>query len=210
MEIRMNKTSVLMVVAVVVMLVQCGCGGGGTVKTGFLTDYSRLRKESDTTLRNVNQRALAEYSTFIVDPVEVHFHRGSKAVEHRTKGKLTQRQVTDLTNYFHTQIVKAVEDSGNRVAYQPAAGVARIRVAITDIDKSSLLSLMPTGKVIAGAGIGGASMEAEILDSMTGEQVAAIVESRKGTRIPFANLGAWDDAKQVIKDWGKSLQKRVE
>jgi hypothetical protein len=210
METRMEKTSVLMVVAVVVMLVQCGCDGGGAVKTGFLTDYSRLRKESNTTLRNVNQRALAKHSNFIVDPVAVHFHRGSKAVEHRTKGKLTQRQVTDVTNYFHTMIIKAVEDSGNRIAYQPAAGVARIRVALTDIDKSTLISLMPTAKVVGGNGIGGASMEAEIVDSMTGEQAAAIVESRKGTRIPFANLGDWDAAKQVTKDWANSLQKRLE
>ncbi len=210
METRMKKTSVLMVVAVAVMLAQCGCDSGGAAKTGFLTDYSRLRKESDTTLRNVNQRALAKYSNFIVDPVEVYFHRGSKAVEHRTKGKLTQQQLTDKTNYFHTMIIKAVEDSGNRVVYQPASGVARIRVALTDIDRSTLISLMPTAKVIGGAGIGGASMEAEIVDSMTGEQLAAIVESRKGSRIPLANLGDWDAARQVMKDWAKSLQKRLE
>jgi len=188
----------------------CGCGGGGAAKTGFLSDYSRLRKESNTTLRNVNQRALANYSGFIVDPVKVHFYKGSKAVEHRTKGKLTQQKVTDLTNYFHTMIVKAVEDSGNRVAYQPAAGVARIRVALTDIDRSSLISLMPQAKLVAGAGIGGASMEAEIVDSMTGEQIGAVVESKKGSKIPFANLGEWDAAKQVTKDWAKSLQKRLQ
>lgn len=192
------------------MLVQCGCDGGAAAKTGFLTDYSHLRREPDTTLRNVNQRALAKYSNFMVDPVEVHFHRGSKAVEHRTKGKLTQQKVTDLTNYFHTMLIKAVEDSGNRVVYQPAAGVARIRVALTDIDKSTVISLMPTAKVIGGTVIGGASMEAEIVDSMTSEQVAAVVESRKGTRIPFANLGDWDAAKQVIGDWAKRLQKRLE
>lgn len=205
----MNKTSVLMVVAVVVMLIQCGCDGGGVTKTGFLTDYSRLRKESDTTLRNINKRALAKYSSFIVDPVEVHFHHGAKAIEERTKGKLTQRQITDLTNYMHAKLIEAIQDSGNRIAYQPAAGVARLRVAITDIQKSDLASLMPVAKV-AGAGIGGASMEAEIVDSMTGEQVAAIVESRKGTRIPFANLGDWDAARQVIDDWAKRLQKRIE
>ena len=211
METRMKKTSVLMVVVVVgLMLLHCGCGSEGVSKTGFLSDYSRLRKESDTTLRNINQRALARYSSFIVDPVKVHFHSGSKAVEHRTGGKLTQQEVTDMTNYFHTMIVKAVEDSGNRIAYHPASGVARIRVAITDIDRSTLISLMPTSKLIGGTGIGGASMEAEIVDSMSGEQVAAIVESRRGTRIPMANLGEWDAARQVIGDWAKRLQRRLE
>ncbi len=208
MEKKIKKTSVLMVVAVGLMLIQCGCGGGVT-KTGFLTDYSRLSKESDTSLRHLNKRALAKYSNFIVDPVEVHFHRGAKAIEHRTKGKLTQRQLTDLTNYMHARIVKAVEDSGSRIAYQPAAGVARLRVALTDIDRSTAASLLPQAK-LAGAGIGGASMEAEIVDSMTGEQIGAVVESKKGSRMPFANLGEWDAAKQVINDWAKRLQKRLE
>ena len=209
MEKRMKKTSVLMVVAVGLMLMQFGCGSGRATKTGFLTDYSRLSKESNSTLRHINKRALAKYSNFIVDPVEVHFHMGSKAIEHRTEGKLTQRQVTDLTNYLHARIVKAVKDSGNRVVYQPASGVARIRVALTDIDRSTAASLLPQAKLM-GAGIGGASMEAEVVDSMTGEQIGAVVESKKGSKMPFANLGEWDAAKQVMDDWTKRFKKRLD
>ena len=208
MKKRMKKTSVLMVVAIGLMLIQCGCGAGEATKTGFLTDYSRLSKESKSSLRHINKQALAKYSNFIVDPVEVHFHKGAKAVEHRTKGKLTKRQVTDLTNYLHARIVKAVEDSGNRVVYQPASGVARIRVALTDIDRSTAASLLPQAKLM-GAGIGGASMEAEVVDSMTGEQIGAVVESKKGSKMPFANLGEWDAAKQVMDDWAKRFQKRL-
>jgi hypothetical protein len=205
MEKRMKETTVLMVVAIGLMLIQSGCGSEGPAQTGFLTDYSRLREESDTSLRYINERALAKYSSFIVDRVEVHFHSGAKS-----KGKLTEQQISDLTNYMHAKIVKAVEDSGNRVAYQPVAGVARIRVALTDINKSSAASLLPQAKLVAGAGIGGASMEAEIVDSMTGEQIGAVVESRKGSRMPFADLGKWDAAKGVMNDWAKRLQKRLD
>ena len=203
MEKRMKETSVLMVVAIGLMLIQCGCGGGVT-KTGYLTDYSRLQKESDSTLRYANTRALARYSNFIVNRVEVHLHSGAKS-----KGKLTQKEINDLTNYMHARIVKAVEDSGNRVAYQPAAGVARIRIALTDINKSTAASLLPQAK-LAGIGLGGASMEAEIIDSKTGEQIGALVEAQVGSRIPFANLGEWDAAKQVMNDWAKRFQKRLE
>jgi hypothetical protein len=185
---RMKKTSVLMVVTIGLVSMQFGCSESAAVKTGFLTDYSRLQSESSTSLRRINTRALARYSNFIVDPVEVHFHMGSKAIDHRTEGKLTQRQVTDLTNYLHARIIKAVENSGNKVVYRPAAGVARIRVALTDIDKSTAASLMPAAKLV-GAGIGGASMEAEVVDSMTGEQLGAVVESKQGSKMPFANFG---------------------
>ncbi|MHC4309105.1 MAG: DUF3313 domain-containing protein [Planctomycetota bacterium] len=205
----MKKTCVLIVVVSCIMAVMCGCGPDAATKTGFLTDYSRLITESDTSLRYINKGALGMYSRFIVDPVAVHFHRGAKAIEHRTEGKLTQQQVRDLTNYFHAKIIKAVEDSGNRIVYQPAARVARLRVALTDIDRSTAASLLPTVKMV-GAGIGGASMEAEVVDSMTGEQIGAVVESKKGTIMPFANLGEWDAAKQVMDDWAKRFQKRLE
>ena len=205
----MKKTSVLMVAAVCLMLMQFGCGSKDVSQTGFLTDYSRLEKKSSSSLRYINKGALDNYSSFIADRVEVHFHKGAKAIEERTKGKLTQQKIDDLTNYMHAKILEAVRESGNRVAYQPAAGVARLRLALTDIDRSTAASLLPQAK-LAGAGIGGASMEAEIIDSMTGEQIGAVIESRIGSRIPFSNLGEWDAAKQVMDDWTKKLQKRLE
>jgi hypothetical protein len=186
------------------MLIQFGCGPKKAERTGFLTDYSRLRKESDTSMRYFNQRALARYSSFIVDRVEIHLHSGAKS-----KGKLTQQEINDLTNYMYSRIVKAVEDSGNKVAYQPAAGVARIRVALTDIQKSTAASLLPQAH-LAGVGLGGASMEAEMVDSMTGEQIGAVIEAQLGSRIPFSNLGKWDASKQVMNNWAKKLQKRLE
>lgn len=205
----MKRTKMLIVLVICVCLLQCGCDSGGVTKTGFLTDYSRLRVESDTSLRNINAKALARYSKFIVDPVEVHFHGGSKVIEQRTKGKVTQQDINDLTNYMHSRIIQAVRRSGKKVVYQPAAGVARLRVALTDINKSTALSYLPQAKLM-GAGLGGASMEAEIVDSITGEQIGAVVESKKGSKMPFSNLGEWDAAKQVIDDWAKRLQGRLE
>ncbi len=200
---KMKWTSVLMVVAVGLMLIQCGCGSKSAARTGFLSDYSRLRTESSTSLRYINDRVLARYSSFIVDRVQVHFHSGSKS-----KGKLTQQQIGDLTSYMHANIVVAVKNSGNKVVYQPAPGVARIRVALTDIKKTSAANILPQASLV-GVGLGGASMEAEIVDSMTGEQIGAVVESQKGSRIPFSNLGEWTTAKKIMDDWGKRLQQRL-
>jgi len=205
MEKKMIKTSVLMAVAVCIMLMQLGCGGGSNqARTGFLTDYSRLEKESDSTLRFMNAPALDKYSSFVVDRVEVHLHSGAKS-----KGKLTDQEISDLTNYMTSKVNEAVHNAGKQLLYQPQAGVARIRVALTDLNKSTGISYLPQAKLF-GAGVGGASMEAEIVDSMTGEQIGAVVESKQGTRMPFANLGEWDAAKQVVDDWAKRLQKRLD
>jgi hypothetical protein len=203
-EKRIKETSVLMVAALGLMLIQCGCESGGLVKTGFLTDYSRLRAESDTSLRYINERALDAYSGFIVDSVEVHFHSGAKS-----RGKLTRQELRDLTNYMHSAIIKAVQNSRKAVVYQPAASVARIRVALTDIEKTGAPNVLPQASLV-GVALGGVSMEAEIVDSMTGEQIGAVVEAQKGSRIPFSNLGEWTTAKKIMDDWANRLKERLE
>ena len=200
----MKGTSVLMVVAVGLMLIQCGCGSGGAAKTGFLTDYSRLQTESSTSLQYMNERALAKYSSFIVDPVQVHFHSGSKS-----KDKLTQQEITDLTSYMHARLLEALRGAGKKVAYRPAPGVARLRVALTDITKTSALNIMPQASLV-GVGVGGASVETEIVDSMTGEQIGAIVESQKGSKIPFTNLGEWTTAEKIMDNWANRVKERLQ
>jgi hypothetical protein len=200
----MKGTRVLMVVAVGLILIQSGCGSKSAARVGFLSDYSRLRTESSTSLGYINQQALARYSSFVVDRVDAHFHSGSKS-----QGKLTMQQINDLTSYMHANIVVAVKNSGNKVVYQPAPGAARIRVALTDIEKTNAVNILPQASLI-GAGLGGVSMEAEIIDSMTGEQIGAVVESQKGSRIPFSNLGEWTTAKKIMDDWGKRLQQRLQ
>jgi hypothetical protein len=197
------KRSVLMILTIVLAVVLTGCSSARPT-TGFLSDYSKLEKESDTSMRYVDNVAVAKYSGFIVDPVQVRFYEGSKS-----EGKLSDQQITDLTSYMHEKILEAVRASGKTVAYQPGVGVARIRVALTDIEKTSAINILPQTSLL-GVGIGGASMEAEVIDSATGKQVGAVVESGKGGRIPFTNLGDWTASKKVMDGWAERFQKRLE
>jgi hypothetical protein len=205
----MKKTKVLMVLAIGLLVIQCGCGGKDLAKTGFLSDYSKLRAESDHVMKYMNETALEGYSGFIVDSVKLHLYSEAKARKEMKKGKISEQDIRDLTNYMHTAVVKAVQDSGKEIAHMPGTGIARIRVALTDIEKSSMVSAVPQASLL-GAGIGGASMEAEIVDSQTSEQIGAVIQSRDGSRIPFTNLGEWTTVKKVIDTWAKNLQKRLE
>ena len=105
--------------------------------------------------------------------------------------------------------MKAISDSGRKVVYQAGTGVARIRVALTDIQETSALNVLPQASLL-GAGIGGAAMEAEVIDSVTGKQIGAVVEARKGSRVPFSNLGDWGTAKGVMDHWANQLKDRLE
>lgn len=204
----MKKTNGMMVIAAVVLLGVCGCGSE-MAKTGFLSDYSKLKAESDSSYRYLDKQTASRYTSFIIDPVAVHFKDGGKAVEKKSEGKLTGQEVKDLTNYFHAAILTAVGESGAKIAYQPGPGVARIRVALTDIEETGALNVLPQASLL-GVGVGSAAMEAEVVDSVTGKQIAAVVESQKGGRIPFSNLGDWGTAKGVMDGWAKRLKQRIE
>jgi hypothetical protein len=191
------------IVLSILLALLCGCESKEKSMTGFLSDYSKLKKESASTLRYVNKDAVGRYSSFIVDPVQVRFYSGSPS-----EGKLTIQQLSELTNYMHTKIVEAVQGAGKTVVEQPGAGVARARVALSDIKKSTAVSILPQASLL-GAGVGGASMEAEIIDSMTGKQIAAVVQSGTGSRVPFTNLGDLNAAKTVIDGWAKRFKERL-
>jgi len=205
----MNKTSVLMVVTSVVLAGMCGCGSKGPATTGFLSDYSQLKAESDSSYRYLDKAVFGSYRGFIVDPVTTHFKEGAKAIEMKSEGKLTEQNMADLTNYFHDVIVKAITDAGCQVEYKPGLGIARVRVAITDIQETGALNALPQASLL-GVGVGGAAMEAEFVDSQTGKQIAAVVESQKGSRVPFSNLGEWGTAKGVMDGWAKRLKERLD
>lgn len=198
------KTTIMFIVCLVLAVMVCGCGSSEVKTSGFLSDYSKLQRESDSSMRYADEKSAASYSGFIVDPVQTRFYSNSKA-----KGQLTDEQIKELTTYMHTKIAEAVTGAGCKVVSQPAAGVARIRVALTNIEKTDAINMIPQASLL-GAGVGGASMEAELIDSMTGQQIAAVLRSSQGSRIPFSNLGDWTAAKGVMDEWAKNFQKKLE
>ena len=198
----MNRTKLLTVLAIALMVVQCGCSAKLGRQTGFLSDYSKLERHSDVSYRYVGPK-MGSYSKFIVDPVKTHFHTGSKANE------LSEQELTDLRSYMHTAVVNAISD-GYPIAYRPGPGVARMRMAITDLKKSKVIQNIWPGSKLAGTGLGGASIEIEVIDSQTGEQLAAALESQLGERFSLEGLSTWGDAKAVMDDWAKRIRQRLD
>ena len=196
----MNKTNLLMMFAVGAMITQCGCESKQMEQTGFLSDYSRLEPVSDEMLRYFNPNLpLSKYKRFIIDPVEIY----------ASESKLTAEEKKELTSFMESQIRSSL-GSKYPTTRSPGPGVGKIRVALTDIDKSSaVMNILPATKV-AGTGLGGAAMEAELVDSVTGEQIGAIMEYQKGSRLSLEGLSKYGDAKAVMKGWAKRFRKRLD
>ncbi|MHC4299958.1 MAG: DUF3313 domain-containing protein [Planctomycetota bacterium] len=171
---------------------------------GFLSDYSRLESVSDTTLTYTNPKVdLADYSKFILDPVVVHFH------DEAEKPEMSRKELAELRQHMFAAVHNAILKD-YQIVRRSGPGVARIRIAITDIKKSTpVLTVLPPGRLV-GFGLGGAAMEAEVLDSQTGEQIGAVIESQEGNRLSLEGLSKWGDTKAVMNAWAEHFKELID
>ena len=178
-----------------------------TAKTGFLKDYSKLQAHPDIDgrFRYLNPKMnVGDYSKFIVDPVILSLSKEGKEEE------IDQEDLNEQVTFFHKTLVEKLE-TGYRVVNSPGKGVARLRVAITHIDKTNPALNIHPGTKLSGAGLGGAGMEAELIDSVTGETIGSVIDFQKGSRLSLmAGLTWFGHAQAVMEDWAEDLRKFID
>lgn len=178
-----------------------------TAYSGFLRDYSTMMPSPivEGAVYDENPvKRLDQYDKFMIDPVVVHFAPNAQGTA------LDPAKLTRLTDYFRDEAIKALSKRYT-VVKTPGPGVLRIRAAITDIQPTKpLMNIHPASKLM-GAGLGGASMEAEAIDSQTKERVFAVVDTRQGDKVSVvAGLDELGHAKQVMNYWIGRFVKRVD
>ena len=202
MKNQMNNLFIICCFAVI--FVFDGCSPKKAQKTGFLTDYSNLEAVSDTSYFYIAPgNKLADYNKFIIDHVVVRTYEESDIP------KLDQEEIDEVTTYLRAAIIDAIDDR-YEVVKSSGQGVARARIALTDLKKSEIIqNTLPLTKLI-GTGLGGASIEAELIDSQTGEQLGAIVESQLGNRLSLEGYSTWGDAKAIMDRWAQQFREHLD
>ena len=194
----MKRLHVAMCLALI-SLAGVGCSSSNPPpETGFLSDYSKLKKSDGGAMRYQSPK-IKEYNAFIIEPVQMS---GAK--------KLQPNERAEVANYFSKALAEELTKRGYPVRDERGPGVALIRIAVTDIQDSKwYMSLHPASKV-TGAGTGGASMEGEIVDSQSGEQLVAIVQAGKGNQFELDTFSKLDDVKDAINKWVQMAGNRLE
>jgi len=173
-------------------------------RTGFLSTYENLDVVGKDRLFYPGSR-VGEYSRFIIDPTVLLF------TPDPDDAKFSAAELADLMEYFDSAIIEQLsKDNHNGPGYEivadPGDGVARIRIGINDVEETiGELNVLIYTK-ITGAGLGGASAEGEMIDSLSGEQVAAAVRWGSGSRILRAGFTHTGDAKIAIHHWARDLR----
>ena len=195
-SIRGNAAVPFLILA---LLTVAGCATTKTpAPTGFISDYSRLEDVKAGWMRYVSPK-LKDYSSFLVDPVEIRVKRDVLDTQKRA----------EVARYMHDAIERVLRENDYALVTEAGVGTARLRVAITDIQDSKwYLNLHPATK-ITGAGKGGASMEAEIIDSVTGEQLAVAIRRGQGKQFELSPFSTVNDVKAVIDQWAEAASERL-
>ncbi len=218
---KYKVSKLLKLMAVIPFFVACSTTqqADSVTKSGFLGDYSQLRKGEDgqPLLRYINPRTRwLQYKKVIVEPVRVYAGKKSKLASANTE----ERQA--LATYFGAAIRENLKDDYMLVT-SPGPDVMRIRAAITDADSSMVLlntvtTVMPIGlavstlkRAVTGSDtfVGEAQAEMEISDSLTDERLGAAVDKRYGTKALRSKFGAWNDAQATFDYWAEQLRERL-
>ncbi len=171
---------------------------------GFLSTYENLDVVGKDRLFYPGSR-VGDYSKFIIDPPKLLF------TPDQDEARFTTEELSDLLEYFDDAILEQLSKEKNNgpgyeIVEEPGEGVARIRIGINDVEETiGALNILIYTK-ITGAGLGGAAAEGEMIDSMSGEQLAAAVRWGSGSRILRAGFTHTGDAKIAIHHWARDLR----
>ena len=202
---------------------------------GFLSDYSQLKPEGGDSSAYIHRSTPAiagKYNKVMVDRIKVFF-----ADESEYQG-IDPTDLKALTDYFHHALSKSLGDAYPLVT-EPGPDVLHLRIAVTNIKPNKPIASVATLVVpflwVADAGtgvasdhpgstafVGQASIEAEALDSVSGEQIAAYVETEipkkynwvsgveKGVTGYLDSYSSWAYTKKAMDIWAKYIRERMD
>ena len=182
--------------------------------SGFLENYPAFQPGPSGGVALVYMKEgvdFRKYNKIMFDHVVFYLKEDSKY-----KG-IQADEMKELADMFHLAAVKAL-GGAYPIVGEPGADVLRVRVAITDIEpsnpaKSAISTVTPAGlalsvirKGVTGkhTGVGGAGMEAEFLDSLTNERVAAAIDKQEGSKL--SGLTKFGAANEAFEFWSGRLR----
>ncbi len=196
--------------------------------SGFLTDYSLLKdREGDEYVDRVYVKEgisemLDDFNAIMVDQPEILI-----AADSKYKGAKPDA-LKQLADTMRMALMERLDAGGYRVTDQPGEGVLYLHWALTDLylkkKKRSILSYTPLGQVVHYSqqaaikeiwnkvDIIEMTVELELVDSATGEILAAGVDSsgHRKTKTQEQDLVTWEELEAQLKTIGERVRCRMD
>ncbi len=205
---RLTVTVGFFAAALLSISVLTGCASTPIAPSGFLRDYSKLEPVPGEPQMLYYEKPNVEwkkYTKLLLDPAMVYYSPETK------DRHIHPDELKKLTDYFRNVVIEAVKDA-YPVVDAPGPGVLRIRTAITDvIPTNPLVNIATVAAVLLPLDLGGAAIEAEFLDSISNERLAALVDRKKGTPLDIVGgFTKWGHVEAAFKAWAKELREALD
>lgn len=190
------------------LVLLAGCATNPPEASGFLGDSWQLKPDkygkAGLLWAEKPNFDWKRYRRVQLDPVLVYYHprAGSKAIQ--------PEELKKLADYFREAVVAELTGS-YPVTTDAGPDVLRVRAAIVDVVPANpALNVATTMLAFVPLDLGGAAIEAEFLDSVSGERLAAMAERKKGSpanlKSGFTELG---HAKTAFHEWAQELKQAL-
>jgi hypothetical protein len=186
-------------------------------QTGFLKNVSQLQPgaKDQAVLVYIDPNARwSQYTKVMIEPVTFWGDASSN---------VSAQDQQQLCSYYYN---KLNEDLSKKfqIVDRPGPGVMTVRVALTDptaatpvmrsisvvIPQARLLNSVANLATGSYAFVGSAQSEGEVLDSLTGERLAAAIDKRSGgLSIKNAGVWEWGDAEHAMDYWAQRTADRL-
>lgn len=187
--------------------------------TGFLTNYAQLEPGGGeyALLVYVNPDTdFRRYDRILIDPVTLW--RGSAS----RLDDVPEDELQGLADYLDASLRETLKQDYTLVR-QPAPGVMRLRVAITEAEGASVAmdtvsTIIPQARLLSGAKklatgthafVGSAGVEGELVDAVSGERLMAAVDRRVGGKRVAGVTSTWDDVRGAFDFWSERVRTRL-
>lgn len=218
--IRPPRSVWIVPLAIACVLPALGCGAvrgrrGEPERSGFLGDYRQLQEREGYEAQLVYLSPRADWSRYAA--VEIDSVTLWASQENVKLSEKDQQMLTDLVyKAMHEQLGKEF-----RVVEQPGPDVLRLRAALTQakgakVALRTMSTLLPQALLLGSAvglsadtasTVGTATIEMELLDSITGERLAAAVDQRAGTKslLTTRTFSTWGDVEAAANFWAERV-----
>jgi hypothetical protein len=213
------RTALIMMVAFALMA-GTGWAKKEMRKSGFLSDYSKLKEGKKGQAEFVYIKEGANWKSY--DKIMIDHLVFFMSEDAQYKG-IQPDELKEIADTWHRAFIQAVQGD-YEITHEPGPGVLRFRAAITDVSPTKralnmITTVVPVGLAFsvikkgvtgAGTGVGKVTSEAEILDSSTNEVLAAAIDFKAGQKYRVDKaLSKWGHIRLAIESWAKSLRDRL-
>ena len=177
-------------------------------ETGFLSGYSGLKEDEELgglrIYKNPDINISGRYSKVLIAPIQ--FKLDPTVKEH----EMDFEDRWKLFEYFHERLTKNLLKN-YEITDEPGESVLLFRAAVTDVLPNKVYLNLHWSTTLIGGGIGGASLEAEVVDSLTNERIMSFVDARKGRKLNYTKgLTKWGHTKEVLGMWADIMVENLD